>query len=65
MRNSDGQLCFMPVVSDLSSFSKFTQISFPSCQEMDKFHGFPTFPLLFWHERFVPTCRGCVCFAII
>ena len=44
----------MPVVSVLSDFSKFARISFPSSEKkMDEFRGFPTFPLLFWHERFV------------
>ena len=29
------------------------QILFPSLLKIDEFHGFPAFPLLFWHERFL------------
>ena len=37
----------------LPSYGRLARISFPSLLKMDEFHGFPAFPLLFWHERFL------------
>ena len=37
----------------LLSYSRLVQISFPSLLKVDKFRGFPAFPLLSWHERFL------------
>ena len=51
MRNSDGQSCLWSEL--LPSCGRLMRISFPSLLEIDKFCGFPAFPLLFWHERFL------------
>ena len=40
----------------LPSCGRLTRILFPSLLKMDEFRGFPAFPLLFWHERFL-LCR--------
>ena len=40
----------------LPSYGGLAQILFPFLLKIDKFHDFPAFPLLFWHERFL-LCR--------
>ena len=37
----------------LLSCGRLKQISFLSLLEIDEFHGFPAFSLLFWHKRFL------------
>ena len=44
----------------LPSCGRLVQISFPSLLKIDEFRGFPAFPLLFWHERFLLCQISCL-----
>ena len=48
----------MPVVRVVAELwqTRTNFIPFFFLLEIDEFHGFPAFPLLFWHERFL-LCR--------
>ena len=51
-----GNFTSCPWSTFLPSCGGLTRILFPCLLKIDEFHGFPTFPLLFWHERFL-LCR--------
>ena len=48
-----GNFALCPCSALLPSCGRLAQISFPSLLKIDKFHGFPAFPLLFWHKKFL------------